>query len=99
MGSEMCIRDSVHVARPDDVAGDLSVDLLWSNPPIRIGKPALHALLRTWLTRLAPSGSALLVVQKHLGADSLQRWLDAEGWPAERVGSRAGYRLLQVRTR
>ena len=38
--------------------------MLWSNPPIRIGKAALHALLPRWLTRLAPDGAAVLVVQK-----------------------------------
>ena len=65
-------------------------------PPIRIGKPALHLLLQTWLSRLSPNGVAIIVVQKHLGADSLQRWLESEGFGAERLGSRTGYRLLQV---
>jgi 16S rRNA (guanine1207-N2)-methyltransferase len=88
---------NVRVAAADDVPDDLEVDLLWSNPPIRIGKPALHALLGRWLGRLGPDGRALLVVQKHLGADSLQRWLVAEGWDCERIGSRTGYRLLTVR--
>jgi 16S rRNA (guanine1207-N2)-methyltransferase len=72
-------------------------DLIWSNPPIRIGKPALHELLRTWLGRLAPQGRAVLVVQKHLGADSLAAWLEREGHPTTRLASRAGYRLLEVR--
>lgn len=80
-----------------DVPDDLQVDLIWSNPPIRIGKPALHALLLEWLARLSPAGTALLVVQKHLGADSLQRWLAREGWAVARLGSRTGYRLLEVR--
>jgi len=83
-------------AAPDEVPDDLEVDLIWSNPPIRIGKPALHALLLGWLVRLSPAGRAVLVVQKHLGADSLQRWLVEGGWPTERLGSRAGYRLLEV---
>ena len=87
---------NVLVAAPEEVPDGLIVDLLWSNPPIRIGKAALHELLRTWLGRLAPTGTALVVVQKHLGADSLQRWLHQEGWRAERLGSRAGYRLLEV---
>jgi 16S rRNA (guanine1207-N2)-methyltransferase len=87
---------NVRVTRPEDVPADLAVDLIWSNPPIRIGKAALHELLVTWLARLAPAGRAVLVVQKHLGADSLQRWLAGEGWPTERLGSRTGYRLLQV---
>jgi 16S rRNA (guanine1207-N2)-methyltransferase len=87
---------NVVVADPSEVPDDLSVDLLWSNPPIRIGKQALHDLLGGWLDRLSPAGSAVLVVQKHLGADSLQRWLGDRGHEAERLGSRAGYRLLQV---
>jgi 16S rRNA (guanine1207-N2)-methyltransferase len=39
------------------------------------------------------------VVHRHLGADSLARWLAAEGWPTARTGSRMGYRLLEVRPR
>lgn len=87
---------NVRVAAPEDVPDDVVVDLIWSNPPIRIGKAALHDLLQRWLGRLSPTGAAVLVVQKHLGADSLQRWLRDEGWQAERLGSRAGYRLLEV---
>ena len=87
---------NVRIALASEVSDDLAVDLLWSNPPIRIGKPALHLLLQTWLARLTPTGTAVIVVQKHLGADSLQRWLETEGFDAERLGSRTGYRLLQV---
>jgi 16S rRNA (guanine1207-N2)-methyltransferase len=72
--------------------------LIWSNPPIRIGKAALHAMLADWLRRLAAGASAYLVVQRNLGADSLQRWLEEAGWAAERFAARAGYRVLKVRT-
>ena len=48
---------------------------IWSNPPIRVGKAALHDMLLTWLPRLDAGGTAYLVVQKNLGSDSLQRWL------------------------
>lgn len=88
---------NVRTMTPDDVPDDLTFDLLWSNPPIRVGKEALHDLLVTWLDRLTPSGRAVLVVQKHLGADSLQRWLGTAGWSVDRLGSRTGYRLLDVR--
>jgi 16S rRNA (guanine1207-N2)-methyltransferase len=70
------------------------VDAIWSNPPIRVGKPALHALLADWLGRL--DGRAHLVVGKNLGADSLAAWLTGQGWPATRLAARSGYRLLQV---
>lgn len=72
-------------------------DEIWSNPPIRIGKEALHALLLTWLPRLAPGGRAVLVVGKNLGADSLQRWLGEQGWPTSRTASAKGFRVLEVR--
>ena len=72
---------------------------LWSNPPIRIGKQALHTLLTTWLDRLADGAYAHFVVHKHLGADSLHRWLDASGYPTDRVASRAGYRILRTMRR
>jgi 16S rRNA (guanine1207-N2)-methyltransferase len=83
---------------PDDVAAltDVRFAGIWSNPPIRIGKPALHRLLTTWLDRLRPDGRAWLVVQRHLGADSLAAWMEGEGWATRRLVSRAGYRLLEV---
>lgn len=87
---------NVRTATPDDIPPDVVVDLLWSNPPIRIGKASLHDLLSVWLERLSPTGLAVLVVQKHLGADSLQRWLTDGGWATTRLGSRTGYRLLTV---
>jgi 16S rRNA (guanine1207-N2)-methyltransferase len=71
--------------------------VIWSNPPIRIGKSALHQMLTTWLGRLAPSAAAYLVVQRNLGSDSLQRWLAEAGWQADRIAARAGYRVLEVR--
>ena len=70
---------TVHAALPDEVPADVEFDEIWSNPPIRIGKDALHDLLLRWLPRLAPHGSARLVVGKNLGADSLQAWLDDRG--------------------
>lgn len=87
----------VTTARPEDVPADLQFDAIWSNPPVRIGKPALHELLLTWLPRLKPGGRARLVVGKNLGADSLQRWLSDQGYPTERVASSKGFRVLVAR--
>ncbi len=81
----------------EQVPSDLVFDEIWSNPPIRIGKQALHELLLAWLPRLAPGGRAVLVVGKNLGADSLQRWLSEQGWPTERLASAKGFRVLEVR--
>lgn len=89
----------VRVAAPDAVPDDVSFDQLWSNPPIRIGKAALHDLLATWLGRLAAGGRACLVVQKHLGADSLARWIGEQGWPTARRATIGAYRILDVEAR
>jgi len=83
--------------RPEQVPGGDVYDEIWSNPPIRIGKDALHELLLTWLPRLAPGGRAVMVVGKNLGADSLQRWLGDQGFPTGRLASAKGFRVLETR--
>jgi 16S rRNA G1207 methylase RsmC len=83
-------------ALPDEVPESVGFTQIWSNPPIRVGKPELHALLLRWLPRLAPDGVAWLVVAKNLGGDSLQRWLTEQGFTAERHASRKGFRVLRV---
>ncbi len=88
--------ENVRVAGPDDVPDDIRFAAIWSNPPIRIGKEALHELLITWLDRLTPDGTAHLVVQKHLGADSLARWLSDQGYRVERSATGGGFRVLMV---
>jgi 16S rRNA (guanine1207-N2)-methyltransferase len=88
---------TIHAVLPDDVPADLRFAAIWSNPPIRIGKDALHELLLRWLPRLGPNGEAWLVVHRHLGGDSLAAWLTGEGWSARRHASKKGYRILQVR--
>ena len=93
---------NVRALRPEEVPDDVTFAVIWSNPPIRIGKEALHALLRQWLPRLQPGGEAYLVVQRHLGADSLHAWLAAslgESAAVERAGSAKGYRVLRVTAR
>jgi len=90
------LSDRYTASTPDAVAADATYDEIWSNPPIRIGKAALHDLLLTWLPRLAPGGRAVMVVGKNLGADSLQRWLTEQGWPTERLASAKGFRVLET---
>ncbi|HEX5860270.1 MAG TPA: methyltransferase [Nocardioides sp.] len=82
---------------PEAVPGDATYDEIWSNPPIRIGKAALHDLLLTWLARLRPDGRMVMVVGKNLGADSLQRWLVEQGFPTHRQASAKGFRVLETR--
>lgn len=90
------VADRVRAVLPDDVPTDVMFDAIWSNPPIRIGKAALHDLLLRWLPQLRPGGSARLVVGKNLGSDSLQRWLSEQGWPTERETSAKGFRVLRI---
>lgn len=88
---------TVHACLPEDVPADLTFDYIWSNPPIRVGKEVLHGILLHWLERLSATGTARLVVGKHLGADSLQRWLSAQGWQAHRLVSQKSFRILEIR--
>jgi len=90
------LADRVVAATPDEVPDAVMFDEIWSNPPIRIGKPDLHAMLDRWLPRLEPGGHAWLVVARHLGGDSLHRWLSERGWRVERHASQKGYRVLHV---
>ncbi|MQA06416.1 MAG: methyltransferase [Streptosporangiales bacterium] len=84
---------NVHAGQPPV---DVRFDAIYSNPPIRVGKTALHDLLTAWLTRLTPTGTAHLVVQRNLGADSLQRWLTEQGYSCVRLSSAKGYRVFAV---
>ncbi|MDM4720799.1 methyltransferase [Micromonospora sp. WMMA1363] len=88
--------DRVRVAAPDGVPAGVTFAEIWSNPPIRVGKDELHQLLLRWLPRLTPEGVAWLVVARHLGGDSLHRWLTEQGWHIARHASQKGYRVLRV---
>ncbi|MDY6055111.1 class I SAM-dependent methyltransferase [Micrococcus sp.] len=94
---------NVRFLRPEEVTADAEFDLIWSNPPIRIGKEALHGILERWLPALAPGGEAWLVVQKNLGADSLLPWVrtmleerEPGAFTAERADTVKGFRILKV---
>ncbi|MFC0682126.1 class I SAM-dependent methyltransferase [Lysobacter korlensis] len=92
---------NVNATLPDGIPEHLRFATIWSNPPIRVGKAELHALLLRWLPRLEPGASAWFVVQRNLGSDSLHRWMQdelPEGFAVERAASAKGYRVLEVRT-
>lgn len=103
MNAERLGLSNIEVLAPSEVPEDLQFDTIWSNPPIRVGKDVLHDILRTWLPRLAPQGRAYLVVQKNLGADSLQKWIAEElesvgtgTFEISRYGTAKGFRILEV---
>ncbi|MFE6506258.1 class I SAM-dependent methyltransferase [Nocardioides sp. NPDC057767] len=95
--AKLGLGDRYRAAVPAEIDPEVTYDEIWSNPPIRIGKQALHELLLTWLPRLAPGGRAVMVVGKNLGGDSLQRWLGEQGYPTIRIGSAKGFRVLETR--
>jgi 16S rRNA (guanine1207-N2)-methyltransferase len=101
---ELCERNAhasgatnVTVGTPDHVPESIRFSAIYSNPPVRLGKEPLHDVLDTWLARLRPDGVAWLVVQRHLGSDSLAKWLMERGRSVSRLRSKWGYRVLEVR--
>jgi 16S rRNA G1207 methylase RsmC len=90
--------ENITAVMPTGLEPDQKFDAIWSNPPIRIGKSALHELMRTYLPRLRPGGNAYLVVQKQLGAESFQKWLasEFEDWQVTKVENSKGYRVIRV---
>ncbi len=91
--------DGIRPVSPEQMPADVMFDVIWSNPPIRVGKAVLHDLLLTWLPRLAPGGHAYLVVQRNLGADSLHTWLNGSLGPefvVSRLASAKGFRVLEI---
>ena len=88
--------ENVTFGRADQIPAEQHFDLILSNPPIRVGKQVLRDLLATWLDRLTPQGRAWMVVQKHLGSDSLAAWLTEQGWETARLSSKAAYRILET---
>jgi len=95
--STLGVADRFSAVDPGAVPADASYHEIWSNPPIRIGKQALHDLLLHWFARLRPDGRAVMVVGKNLGGDSLQAWLTDQGYPTVRLASAKGFRVLESR--
>lgn len=90
---------NIHAVTAEQVPAVLMFDLIWSNPPIRVGKEALHELLMTWLPRLNAGGAAYLVVQRNLGSDSLIPWLATQlgdGFEVGKYASSKGFRVIEV---
>ena len=88
---------NVEAMHPDQVPAGTTFDAIYSNPPVRVGKAPLHDLLLRWLPRLKPGKAAYLVVQRNLGSDSLAAWLADQGFEVDRLKSKKGYRILEVR--
>jgi 16S rRNA G1207 methylase RsmC len=89
--------DNIRAVLPGEVPQDLLFSGIWSNPPIRIGKDALHALLKQWLPRLDAECEAYLVVSKDLGADTLLKWMQEtfEHLASERIDTAKGFRIIR----
>lgn len=94
--AQACGLTNLIVVAPEEFPTDVTLVGLWSNPPIRIGKAALHRLMDQWIPRVQPGAPIWLVVQKHLGSDSLQRWMAERGAEVTRHASKSGFRVLQA---
>jgi 16S rRNA (guanine1207-N2)-methyltransferase len=82
----------------DELPETVRFQAIWSNPPIRVGKKVLHELMLRFIPRLERGGEAMLVVQKQLGAESFQKWLQ-ENFSDHQVSRHAidkGYRVIRV---
>ncbi len=90
---------NVRVLAPEEVGPNDRYELIWSNPPIRIGKSALHDLLDEWMQRLTSQGKSHLVVSKNLGGDSLAQWLTERGFITKKLASSKGFRVFEVAAR
>lgn len=89
---------NVRVGSPEDVPSDTVFGAIHSNPPIRVGKQVLHEMLQIWLPRLSDGGEALMVVAKHLGADSLQKWIATEFTELQvsRIARDKGFHVIEA---
>lgn len=90
---------NVVICMPRAVPSDVRFSAIYSNPPTRIGKTAFRSLLSHWLGKLSPTGSAYLVIKKEAGADAVAQWLSDNGYRADRLAAKQGYRLVHVRPR
>lgn len=88
---------NIRAVLPSEVPADLEFTGIWSNPPIRVGKAALHAILSEWLPRLADECEAYLVVSKDLGADTLLKWMQQsfDDLVSERIETAKGFRIIR----
>lgn len=90
---------NVTASTPDALEESIRFETIWSNPPIRVGKAELHSMMQRWIPRLASGGTAYLVVAKHLGAESLEKWLRIEfagSHSVRRSATRRGFRIIAV---
>jgi len=87
------------ICHPDEVPPQSRFDLIWSNPPIRVGKVALYEIVTRWLNTLTAQGEAWFVIAKKLGGDSLHDWINqgkAGDFQATRVETSKGFRVLHI---
>jgi 16S rRNA (guanine1207-N2)-methyltransferase len=79
------------------VAGD-RFDLIATNPPYRIGRPAILALFDAARDHLAPGGRLLFVGKGSQGALFYQHYLTERwGGPVRVVARGGGYRVVEAR--
>ncbi|MEY8542453.1 class I SAM-dependent methyltransferase [Dubosiella newyorkensis] len=66
------------------------------NPPIRIGKKPMYALLDSALSHLEQGGHLWIVIRKSHGAQSAIKHFEEQGCEVEKVDSKKGYWVLKI---
>ena len=90
---QLGVSDRFRAVLPDEVDAEATYDEIWSNPPIRVGKDALHALLLQWLPRLRPGRARGdgRGEEPRLGLAGRRGWASRatrrRSWPAPRVSA------------
>src|SRR5258708_14172588 len=74
---------NVTAGSPDEVPDDFPFAAIYSNPPVRVGKAALHEVLLRGLGRFGDGGRAYLVVQRNLRGRALATWLTSGRYEAQ----------------
>ena len=70
-------------------------DFIMSNPPIRIGHNKTIEIIKFWYKYLTTNGKYFNVIQRNLGADSIQKKLNTLGINTIKIGSKKGFRIFQ----
>lgn len=87
---------NVEVVKSDGFSAlNKTFDQIITNPPIRIGKPALYALLKAALAHLNPGGSVWLVMHKKHGVESFIQTFQSLA-RIEQVTRKKGFKVLRL---
>ncbi|MYL21920.1 methyltransferase [Halobacillus litoralis] len=91
--------DNVTILESDRLQGvqDRKFAAVLTNPPIRAGKPVVHAMFEEASKALVPGGEIWVVIQKKQGAPSAKQKLEELFGESEVVLKQKGYYILRAK--